>query len=104
MSFIFGLIIGIVFTYILELILQSNKKLRQEFWEHHKPIFGYHFHHSVFGIPLIIVGLYFIYNPVFNGLFLIGIGLGIIVWHNYTARHFIFIEKSNKERGNRQAR
>ena len=100
MDLIIGILIGLSSTYILEQVLQRNKTLRNEFWEYHKPIFGYHVHHSTFGIPFIIVGLFYFFSGGSGFLFL-GIGTGIILMHTYSSREFIFIEKSNKERKNK---
>lgn len=102
MDLVLGIGIGIIVTYILEQILQRNKALRNEFWEHHRPILGYHIHHSTLGIPFIIVGLM---NPFNNGLglLIVGVGIGIIVMHTITSKEFTFIEKSNKERKNKLA-
>ena len=103
MNLIFGILSGIIITYIFEQILQRNKVLRKELWDHHKPIFGYHVHHSTVGILLIIIGLLDLQN-IDRCLVLIGLGLGVIIMHSYSAREFTFIEKSNKERKNKDAK
>lgn len=104
MAFFLGIFLGIFLTYLLEQLLQKNKVLRKELWEHHKPILGYHVHHSIFGIPLILLGIIFLFFPGITGILLIGLGLGIIIMHTYSAKEFKFIEKSNKERKNKQVK
>ncbi|RJQ27449.1 hypothetical protein C4577_01310 [Candidatus Parcubacteria bacterium] len=54
MSLLFGLIFGIIVTWIFETIMVNNRKLRKNFWENNLLIFGYHFHHSFFRISAYI--------------------------------------------------
>jgi hypothetical protein len=98
---VLGIGVGILVTFTLEQVLQRNKRLRNEFWEYHKPILGFHVHHSTFGIPVILLGLSLF--PRKESFLLIGIGLGIIIMHTITSREFIFIERSYEERKNRLA-
>ncbi len=96
MSFILGLFIGIFVTWLIETILQKISFLRKKFWDNHKPILGYHIHHSILGLPFLAVGLFALYYPFTNALFFLGLGIGIIALHTITAKHFTFIEKSKK--------
>lgn len=96
MSFIFGLLIGMLATWLLEIILQRNKLLRKEFVDNHKSIFGYRVHHSTFGLLFLIIGLFSIYYPLTNALFFLGLGIGIILLHTITSKRFVFVEKFYK--------
>ena len=49
--------------------------------------FGYHFHHSVFGLFVFIIGLL-----IRNDL-LIGLGLGIVASHTFRTKEFTFVHK-----------
>lgn len=92
--FIFWLFIGMTSTLIFEKIILSNKRLKNEFWDNPKTVFGYHFHHSTLGLILLIIGIIiFLYGSTL-GVSLAGFGLGIIIVHTYTDRELIFIEKS----------
>lgn len=86
-------ILGYIGCYLFELILTHDKLLNKKFWKHHIPIFGYHIHHSVYGlISIAIAAIYVFINPALVGFFL-GFGWGIIIRHTVVERRFVFIEK-----------
>lgn len=97
-----GILIGIIATILLEVILQKNKRLRKEFWDNHKSFFGYHVHHSCYGLLFIIIGFFSLWHPFMNSFLLFGIGLGIIATHTYTAKHFVFINRIAHEENNKK--
>jgi len=79
---ILGLIFGILFTIIYEFLLKIIPSL---------PIVklnGFHFHHSIYGVIFIVV-YFFVKIPL-----LLGIGLGIILWHSWNEKKFVFINKT----------
>ena len=92
--FLADLLFGIMITWLFELILKSNKKLKDRYYRRHKIFFGYHIHHSIYGILAIIasVVLFFI-NEKSAFLFWLAFGIGIIVMHTISSGRFIFIEK-----------
>lgn len=92
-DFLFGLIIGSIVTYIVEHILFSVPFLKKNFWDNPRTIFGYHIHHTVFGLIVIVLGVFLFASNISYALFLIGIGIGIIGVHTYFDKRLIFIEK-----------
>ena len=56
---------------------------------------GYHIHHSTYGLVCCLVAP-FIANNIFETIFFMGFGLGIIIEHTLHER-FVFIEKENKK-------
>ncbi|MBI5614350.1 hypothetical protein HY947_05470 [Candidatus Gottesmanbacteria bacterium] len=86
-GFIFGFL---VFTAI-EALLSRNKVLRKKYWDNPRLVYGYHIHHSTWGLLLIIIGLAIKDSHVGQGL--IGLGIAIIIVHTLFDRRFIFIEK-----------
>lgn len=87
-----GILYGISATLIFEWILKTNKKLRNKYYKKHNIFFGYHAHHSCYGIVSIIFGVLLRQNTEVC-LFLISFGIGIIIQHTLSARRFVFIEK-----------
>ncbi len=85
-SFVFGLLIGLVVTGLFEAILYFV--LGKEFWHADRVFLGYKIHHSVVGALAILCGLVLGIN-----LFWIGIGIGIIVMHTITDGRLVFIER-----------
>ena len=97
--------IGIIITFIFELILKSNKKLRERYYVRHEILFGYHVHHSTIGAFLVIGGgplLFF--QGTTSYLIIAGIGLGIIIQHTLSSRRFVFIEKETFSKKARKKR
>ena len=89
-SFIFGVAI----TWIFEQILKDNKKLRAKYYRHHEILFGFHVHHSIYGLVAIIISLfYFFINNGHYGIFWFVLGFGIIFEHTLSDGRFVFIEK-----------
>lgn len=83
-----GLLLGLIITYAFQEIKILLRILKQ----HTLIISGYHIHHSVLGVILILIALIFI-RP-----FLIGLGLGIIIAHTISNKEFLLIEKMKKHR------
>ena len=82
----FGILWGIAVTIIFEFILKTNKKLRHRYYQQHEILFGYHVHHSTYGLLSIAAGIILLFNKSFsNGLFYIFFGLGIIIQHTLSA-------------------
>jgi len=91
-----ALIYGIAVTILFEYILKTNKKLRARYYQRHAVIFGYHIHHSTYGLLFIALGitLYLPDKNVLNFLFCSFFGLGIIIQHTLSAGgRLVFIEK-----------
>lgn len=97
--FIKGLIIGGLITGLIEGV---GYLFFKHYWDHPKLVFGYHIHHTVLGLFLIVIGIpMFILN--FHSalsLFSVGFGTGMIISHTITGG-FVFIEKNRKSRKNR---
>ncbi len=89
-----GLITGILIFTIYDYFTLHNKSAKKVLDEHLFLIKGYHFHHSVLGILLIITGV-LLYTKV--GVELIGFGVAIIIVHTWFDGHFVFIEKLSKK-------
>jgi len=52
---------------------------------------GYHFHHSLFSIPVLSAAIFF---SGLTSLFFFGLGMGVIIQHSSTEGGFKFITKS----------
>lgn len=91
---IFSLFLGIVITYLFELVLKSNKTLKHRYYSHHKIFWGYHIHHSVYGLVSILIGIALFFNgdkdPALDAILF---GFGIIAQHTNSDGKFVFIEK-----------
>ncbi|MGA2417760.1 MAG: hypothetical protein ABSF55_00755 [Candidatus Staskawiczbacteria bacterium] len=89
-----GLLTGWVATILFEFILKTNKELRAKYYRHHEILFGYHVHHSAYGLIFIIIGIiFYLKNNFPDSLFYIALGIGIILQHTISDRRFVFIEK-----------
>lgn len=92
--FIVGLSCGLIITWLFELVLKTNKKLREKYYQPHKIFFGYHIHHSTYSfLPLIWSIVLFSQNKKLPALFVLGTAVGIVVMHTISDRRFVFIEK-----------
>lgn len=92
--FILNLIIGTLATWVFELILKTNKKLRDRYYKRHEILFGYHVHHSTIGLVVITVGgVAFLSNRPTIALGMAGFGIGIIIMHTISLKRFVFAEK-----------
>ena len=90
-------LLGVATTWLFELILKTNKKLRRKYYRHHEILFGYHVHHSTYGLILIIVSvILFLQNQHGSALMVFGIGMGNIMMHTISDGRFVFIEKQRK--------
>jgi len=87
-----GLLIGLILTFIFELILLQIPYLKYNFWDHPKLILGHHFHHSLLGLLFVITGFFWPIKNKKAKLFLIGLGLGIIIIHTISDGRLIFVE------------
>ncbi len=92
-----GLLLGIILTWLFELVLKNNKKLHKKYYEHHKLFWGYHIHHSTYGLASIIISLVlFLLNERSVDMFYLAFGIGIIIQHTISDGKFVFIEKQRK--------
>ena len=89
-----GLLAGVVATLIFELILKTNKKLKDRYYRHHEIFWGYHIHHSMYGLMSIIASIIlFLAEYKTDALFYFSFGIGIIAEHTISDGRFVFIEK-----------
>jgi len=89
-----GLLFGIVATLIFESFIKANKKLKNKYYRRHNILFGYHAHHSVYGLVLSALGIILdLTNDRPISYFLIAAGIGVILVHTISERRFVFIEK-----------
>jgi uncharacterized membrane protein len=96
-TILIGVISGIAATLLFEFILKTNKKLRNRYYRHHEILFGYHVHHSTYGLIFIAAGIIFLSNKdISDALFYISFGIGIIIQHTLSSQKFVFIEKWRK--------
>lgn len=90
-------LLGIVATLVFEQILKRNKKLRHRYYMHHQMFFGYHVHHSLYGLLSVVVSLIvFATGNSESAIFWFMFGIGIIFEHTASDGRFIFIEKVKK--------
>ena len=91
-----GLAVGIALTRIFELVLKTNKKLRTRYYKNHAIVWGYHIHHSTYGLLCFLISafLFFIEEKVM-ALFIMSFGAGIITMHTISdpQNRIVFIEK-----------
>ncbi len=92
--FLIGSLLGMVITRLFEFILKTNKNLRNKYYKHHEIFWGYHIHHSTYGILFIVISIIlFFINQEISALFWAAFGIGVIIVHTISDRRFIFIEK-----------
>jgi di/tricarboxylate transporter len=92
--FLFGLLVGILLTWIFELIIKTNKKLHHRYYKQHETIFGYHVHHSVYGLIFLLVSIIYILNQqIESSILTAGMGVGVILEHTVSERRFVFVNK-----------
>lgn len=93
-TILIGIMSGLAMTILFEFVLKTNKRLRNRYYKQHNVLFGYHAHHSVYGLFFIIAGVAFYFNKnISDSLFYISFGIGIIIQHTLSANRFVFIEK-----------
>lgn len=91
---IIGLVFGVAITWMFELVLKSNLKFRKKYYEHHKIFWGYHIHHSTFGLVFIALNvILFLIDKKTTDLIYTAIGVGIIIMHTISDGRLVFIEK-----------
>ncbi len=95
---VIGLLFGVVISHFFELSLKENKLLKNRYYRHHEIIFGYHIHHSMYGLVCIIFGIILSFkdHPI-SSTFFIATGVGIIIMHTIFDGRLIFIEKEKKQ-------
>ncbi len=92
--FIKGILWGIFVTWLFELVLKTNKNLREKYYTRNNIIFGYHIHHSTYGLLVFILSIIlFILGKIILALSVVGFAIGIIIMHTISDRRFVFIEK-----------
>ena len=89
LSLVPALVCGIIAARIFEFVMMTNKALRHRYYHHNQILFGYHFHHSMYGIACFLLAAAFVDQAVF----FIPFGIGIILQHTWFERRFVFIEK-----------
>ncbi len=92
-----GLLFGIIISHFFELSLKKNITLRNKYYRHHEIFFGYHIHHSMYGLVCVILGIVLILkNHHASSIFFITTGVSIIAMHTLFDGRLIFLEKENK--------
>jgi len=87
-------LLGVVATWLFEQILKRNKKLKNRYYRHHEVLFGYHVHHSVYGLACFIASIVlFLSHRYSSAIFWLAFGVGIIFEHTISDRKFVFMEK-----------
>ncbi|MCX6721183.1 MAG: hypothetical protein NT026_01105 [Candidatus Staskawiczbacteria bacterium] len=94
--FSIGLLLGMIATWMFELILLVNKKLRNRYYRHHAILFGYHVHHSTYGLLAFCLSAFLFYTNQESAIFWFSLGIGIIVVHTISAGKLVFIERYKK--------
>ena len=85
---------GIIVTWLFELVLKTNKKLRDRYYRRHATLFGYHAHHSTYGLLAFMISIiFFLYGQTTYSIFTFWLGIGIILMHTLSDGRFVFIEK-----------
>jgi hypothetical protein len=91
---LFGLLSGILLTWVFELVLKTDKKLRERYYRQHEVLFGYHVHHSTYGLAVLLVAIIlFLNHQESQSVFWAAVGMGIILEHTISDGRFVFIEK-----------
>ena len=89
---------GLAITWIFEYILKTNHVLREKYYKQNNMIFGYHVHHSNYGIALFIsIAITFFLNYKSASLILFGMGIGIILMHTISEKKFVFIDRQRNK-------
>lgn len=97
-TLIWSIAVGIAITWIFEYILKTNHVLREKYYKQNNIIFGYHVHHSNYGIALFVSALITLkLNYPTAPLVLFGMGIGIIIMHTISEKKFVFIDKQIKK-------
>ena len=97
-TFLWSILAGILMTWIFELVLKTNDILYEKYYTHNSVMFGYHFHHSTYGLALFVSsGIMLLIGYDTAPLVLLGMGIGIIVMHTISDGRFVFIEKQRGE-------
>lgn len=92
-----ALVIALIGTSIFDYALLHNRYLREHLWDNHLIIFGYHFHHSSYGLICFIIATYHWIADKPHIAFYIGFGIGIILMHTISEKAFVFIEREKLE-------
>ncbi len=54
-DFVFGFLVGFLIFYLLDQISFRIKPLKKRFWDNPVTFFGYHIHHSFYGLIIVLV-------------------------------------------------
>jgi len=86
---ILEILIGLILGYFLIIGYEKLIKLVNTKYKRNTILLirNYHFHHSLYGILLLILFLFT------KQVILFGLGIGIILRHTYNSKKFIFIDK-----------
>ncbi len=84
-----ALIYGVIAARMFEFVMMKNTTLRKRYYHHHQIFFGYHFHHSMYGVACFVLAAAFPHQAVF----FIPFGIGIILQHTWFEKRFVFIER-----------
>ena len=97
LTFIISIFCGIVTTLAFEFSLKTNKKLRNRYYNRHEILFGYHSHHSIYGLVLFAFAIVSLtLNQKMSALIMFGAGIGIILMHTISEGRFVFAEKQKR--------
>jgi len=95
--FLIEVLLGVLATIIFEFILKSNKNFHKKYYKHHKLFWGYHIHHSTYGLlSLAFSAGIFLLDQKRIDMFFLAFGIGIIIQHTLSDGRFIFIEKQRQ--------
>jgi hypothetical protein len=95
--FLIEVLFGVLATMIFEFILKNNKNFHKKYYEYHKLFWGYHIHHSTYGLLSIIFSAsVFLLDQKRIDMFFLAFGIGIIIQHTLSDGRFIFIEKQRQ--------
>ena len=98
LSFLLWLMGGIIFTWIFEYVLKTNKMLRDRYYNRHEIILGYHVHHSIYGLLAVLIGIVLFFTEQRGVAYLyVAFGIGIIIMHTISSRRFVFVERKDKD-------
>ena len=73
--------------------------MNKRYYRRHEIAFGYHIHHSMYGLVCIAIGIILsLQDRLASSLFLFAAGIGIIIMHTVFDGRVIFIEKEKPKK------